>query len=217
IGTNADEDNIVLDFFAGSGTTAHAVMAQNIEDGGNRKYILVQIPEFTPVDSEARKAGFETIADITAERVRRAAKKLKYENGFRYFCLDRSHLRVFDFMQTEPNKSKEDILKLLRMSMFADNTLMANWTPIGVVFELGLKNGMPLDSIYETQKQGGYALHYLTNENRVFVFCFDVLIKEDIAKLLPQNAKFICLDKALTDSAKLNIVAQIGLLNIKTI
>jgi adenine-specific DNA-methyltransferase len=213
----AGENDIVLDFFAGSGTTAHAVMAQNIEDGGNRKYILVQIPEYTPENSEARKAGFETIADITAERVRRAAKKLNCENGFRYFKLDRSHFRVFEQMQYEKGKSKEEVLKLLRMSMFHDNTLMANWSPIGVAFEVGLKNGMPLDSEYKAEKNGKYNLHYLTSETRVFVFCFDEQISEDIAKILPQNAKFICLDKALTDSVKLNIVAQIGLENIETI
>ncbi len=217
IGTKTDEDNIVLDFFAGSGTTAHAVMAQNIEDGGNRKYILVQIPEYTPENSEARKAGYETIADITAERVRRVAKKLNYKNGFRYFRLDRSHFRVFEQMIHEKGKSKEEALKLLRMSMFHDNTLMANWTPIGVAFEIGLKNGMPLTSKYKVEKNGGYTLHTLTDDERVFVFCFDAVVKEDIAKLLPQNTKFVCLDKSLTDSVKLNIVAQIGLENVETI
>lgn len=217
IGTNIDEDNIVLDFFAGSGTTAHAVMAQNIEDGGNRRYILVQTPEYTPENSEARKAKYETIADITAERVRRAAKKLNYENGFRYFRLDRSHFRVFEQMQFEKGKSKEEALKILRMSMFYDNTLTANWTPIGVAFEIGLKNGMALTSEYKVEKNGGYTLYTLTDDERVFVFCFDALVKEDIAKLLPQNAKFICPDKSLTDSIKLNIVAQIGLENVETI
>ncbi len=217
IGTKTDEDNIVLDFFAGSGTTAHAVMAQNIEDGGNRKYILVQIPEYTPENSEARKAGYETIADITAERVRRVAKKLNYKNGFRYFRLDRSHFRVFEQMIHEKGKSKEEVLKLLRMSMFHDNTLMANWTPIGVAFEIGLKNGMSLTSKYKVEKNGKYNLHYLTSETRTFVFCFDEQISEEIAKLLPQNAKFVCPDKSLTDSVKLNIVAQIGLENVETI
>ncbi len=217
IGTNIDEDNIVLDFFAGSGTTAHAVMAQNIEDGGSRRYILVQTPEYTPENSEARKAKYKTIADITSERVRRAAKKLNYENGFRYFRLDRSHFRVFEQMQFEKGKSKEEVLKILRMSMFHDNTLMANWTPIGVAFEIGLKNGMSLTSEYKVEKNGGYTLHMLADDERVFVFCFDVVIKEDIVKLLPQNAKFVCLDKSLTDSVKLNIVAQIGLENVETI
>lgn len=212
-----DEDDIILDFFAGSGTTAHAVMAQNIEDGGNRRYILVQTPEYTPENSEARKAKLETIADITAKRVEEAMKKLNYENGFRYFRLDRSHFRVFEQMQFEKGKSKEEVLKILRMSMFHDNTLMANWTPIGVAFEIGLKNGMALTSKYKVEKNGGYTLHTLTDDERVFVFCFDTTVKEDIAKLLPQNAKFICLDKSLTDSVKLNIVAQIGLENVETI
>jgi len=117
----------------------------------------------------------------------------------------------------EKGKSKEEVLKLLRMSMFHDNTLMANWTPIGVAFEIGLKNGMSLTSKYKVEKNGKYNLHYLTSETRTFVFCFDEQISEEIAKLLPQNAKFVCPDKSLTDSVKLNIVAQIGLENVETI
>ncbi len=73
-------DGIVLDFFSGSATTAHAVMQLNAEDGGNRKFILVQIPEPTPENSEARKAGYATIAGIGKERIRRAANKIKEEH-----------------------------------------------------------------------------------------------------------------------------------------
>lgn len=79
LSTMKDEGHIVLDFFAGSGTTAHAVMAQNAEDGGNRKWICVQIPEETAEESEAHKAGFKTIADISRERIRRAGEKVHEE------------------------------------------------------------------------------------------------------------------------------------------
>jgi adenine-specific DNA-methyltransferase len=72
-----DKNNIVLDFFAGSGTTAHAVIQQNAEDGGNRKFIMVQLPEVTDEKSEAYKAGYSTIAEISKERIRRAGKKIK--------------------------------------------------------------------------------------------------------------------------------------------
>ena len=75
-----NESDIILDFFSGSGTTAHAVMKQNAEDGGNRKYICVQMPEETPEGSEARKAGYKKISDIAIERIKRAAKKIKEEN-----------------------------------------------------------------------------------------------------------------------------------------
>ena len=96
----SDPDSIVLDFFSGSGTTAHAVMQLNAEDGGHRKFICVQFDEDTPEDSEARKAGYKTIPDIAKERIRRAATKIKEENplatnsldtGFRVFRLDSSN------------------------------------------------------------------------------------------------------------------------------
>ncbi|MEY3784290.1 MAG: hypothetical protein RLZZ230_612 [Candidatus Parcubacteria bacterium] len=77
LSTNKDDNDIILDFFAGSGTTAHAVMAQNIADGGNRSYVCVQMPEETPVGSEARKAGYERISEIAIERIKRASAKLK--------------------------------------------------------------------------------------------------------------------------------------------
>ena len=96
----SDPDSIVLDFFSGSGTTAHAVMQLNAEDGGHRKFICVQLAEETPEGSEARKAGYKTIPDIAKERIRRAATKIKEENplatnsldtGFRVFRLDSSN------------------------------------------------------------------------------------------------------------------------------
>lgn len=76
-----DKQDIILDFFSGSATTAHAVMQLNAEDGGNRKYIMVQLPEPTPENSEARKAGYMTIAEIGKERIRRVAHKIKQENS----------------------------------------------------------------------------------------------------------------------------------------
>ena len=81
VSTCTDNEDIILDFFAGSGTTAHAVMALNAEDGGNRKCISVQLPEPTPENSPARKAGFNTIAEITRERIRRAGKKILEEES----------------------------------------------------------------------------------------------------------------------------------------
>ena len=92
----SNKDSLILDFFSGSSTTAHAVMQLNAEDGGKRKYIMVQLPEETPEDSEARKAGYNTIPEIAKERIRRAGKKIKEESplttqnldtGFRVFRL----------------------------------------------------------------------------------------------------------------------------------
>ena len=101
-----DKNALVLDFFSGSATTAHAVMLLNAEDGGNRKFIMVQLPELTPEDSEARKAGYETICEIGKERIRRAGKQIKesaglYANdldtGFRVLKLDESNFKQVSF------------------------------------------------------------------------------------------------------------------------
>lgn len=112
----SNEDSIILDFFSGSATTAHAVMQLNAEDGGNRKYICVQLPEPTPEDSEARKAGYATIPEIAKERIRRAGKKIveeqkakaekegglfaeeekKLDIGFKVFKLDSSNINAWD-------------------------------------------------------------------------------------------------------------------------
>ena len=108
---NINKDSIILDFFAGSATTAHAVYQKNLEDGGNRKYICVQLPEQTEENTEAYKAGFKNIADIGKERIRRAVKKIKEESnqqnlldqskndldlGFKVFKLDKSNFKVWD-------------------------------------------------------------------------------------------------------------------------
>jgi len=112
----SNKDSIILDFFSGSATTAHAVMQLNAEDGGNRKYICVQLPEQTPEDSEARKAGYATIPEIAKERIRRAGKKIveeqkakagkegglfaekenKLDIGFKVFKLDSSNINAWD-------------------------------------------------------------------------------------------------------------------------
>lgn len=102
----ADKDSLILDFFSGSATTAHAVMQLNAEDGGNRRFIMVQLPELTPEDSEARKAGYENICELGKERIRRAGKKIKTDNplttqdldtGFRVLKLDETNFKQVSF------------------------------------------------------------------------------------------------------------------------
>lgn len=115
----SDPDSIVLDFFSGSGTTAHAVMQLNAEDGGHRKFICVQLAEETPEDSEARKAGYKTIPDIAKERIRRAATKIKEENplttnsldtGFRVFRLDSSNFTDVKRTPAELGQGELDLM-----------------------------------------------------------------------------------------------------------
>ncbi len=150
IGTTPNDQDVVFDFFAGSGTTGHAVMAQNAADGGNRRYILVQLPE--PLDPENKEqktaADFcdklgkpRTIAELTKERLRRAAKKIKEENpdfkgdlGFRVFKLDSTNIREW-----EPKR--DDLEGSLQMSI---EHLKADRTEADILYELLLKLGLDL-------------------------------------------------------------------------
>jgi len=159
IGT--EKSDVVLDFFAGSGTTAHAVMAQNAKDGGNRKFILVQLPEEVDPESDAAKAGFDNIADITKERVRRAGKKIIEESdgklklkgedaldfGFRVLKLNESNIE--DWNSEEASKSPKDLLDALKTSR-----LKTGRSEQDVVFEVLVKYGIELTSSVEEQKVG---------------------------------------------------------------
>jgi adenine-specific DNA-methyltransferase len=156
-----DGESIVMDFFAGSGTTAHAVMAQNAKDGGNRKFILVQLPEQVDPESEAAKAGFDNIADITKERVRRAGKKIIEESdgklklkgegaldfGFRVLKLNESNIE--DWNSEEASKSPKDLLDALKTTR-----LKSGRSEQDVVFEVLVKYGIELTSTVEVQKIG---------------------------------------------------------------
>jgi len=157
----SDKDSLVLDFFAGSGTTAHAVMAQNAKDGGSRKFILVQLPEQIEPESEAAKAGFASITDITKERVRRAGKKITEESegelelkgqgaldvGFRVLKLNESNIEDWD--SDEASKSPENFLGSLKTSR-----LKSGRSDQDVVFEVLVKYGIDLSARVEEIKVG---------------------------------------------------------------
>ena len=121
-------DSLILDFFSGSATTAHAVMQLNAEDGGKRKYICVQLPEETPEGSEARKAGYATIPEIAKERIRRAGRKIKEESqlttqdldtGFRVFRIDSGNYKN---VTMQPNEYDQQMLDLFVDNIKADRT-----------------------------------------------------------------------------------------------
>ena len=114
VGIGSKSDSVILDFFSGSATTAHAVMQLNAEDGGKRKFIMVQLPEVTDVKSEAHKAGYKNICEIGKERIRRAGKKIKEEHpeakdldtGFRVLKLDTSNMQDVYYTPSEFNEQK---------------------------------------------------------------------------------------------------------------
>ncbi len=151
---NLKNNDIILDFFSGSATTAHAVMQLNAEDGGNRKYICVQIPEPTPEDSEARKAGYNTIPEIAKERIRRAGKKIveeqkekaekegdlfaeepkKLDIGFKVFKLDSSNINAWD-------SNPENLETALQNSLF---NIKDDRSEDDLLYEILIKYGIEL-------------------------------------------------------------------------
>ena len=143
----SSKDSLVLDFFSGSATTAHAVMQLNAEDGGHRKFICVQLPEKTDEQSEAYKAGYKTICEIGKERIRRAGEKIKAESplttqdldtGFKVFKLDSSNLVKWD---NTPTTDEEEVKKRIQQSLFY---LVDGRSDLALVYEIMLKCGLSL-------------------------------------------------------------------------
>lgn len=183
------DNEIILDFFAGSATTADAVMQLNAEDGGNRRYIMVQLPEACDEDSEAYKAGYKNIAEISKERIRRAGKKIKEETGadidygFRVFKVDSSNMK--DIYYT-PDKLNQSILDELESNIKEDRTGLDLLTQ--VMLEAGLELSLPI----ETKDICGREVHFVAGNS--LAACFDENLDEDfirqIAKHEPLKAVF---------------------------
>lgn len=208
-----DSDNIVLDFFAGSGTTAHAVMDLNAEDGGNRKWICVQVPEGTGDDSEACKAGYKTISALSMERIRRAGAKIgKGDVGFKAFSLSPSNYSEWNVLT-----DKDDEKALLKQAkLFVEQPLVAGYNEQSVVYEVLLKEGFDLNAKVAEVKKGGIACYHITDGDKEMNITFaKKLTKEQIDSLeLPKDTTFVCLDSALDDTTKVNIARN---LMVKTI
>lgn len=173
---------IVLDFFSGSSTTAHAVMQLNAEDGGNRKYIMVQLPEETDEKSEAYKAGYKTIAEIGKERIRRAAQKIKEETkadidyGFRVYKLDSSNMK--DVYYNPANYTQQDL------GMFIDN-IKEDRTEEDLVTQVMLDWGLPLSLNIEQKEISGKKVY--TVADSYLYCCFDKGLDEAFAKEVAKN------------------------------
>ena len=181
----ADKDSFILDFFSGSSTTAHAVMKLNAEDGGNRKFIMVQLPEKTNENSEAYKAGYKNICEIGKERIRRAAKKIKEEAGlsaqnldigFRVLKLDTSNMEDVYYTPQE----------FELQSLFNEN-VKANRTNEDLLFQVMLDLGIELSAKIENKQIAGKNVHFV--DDNYLAACFDRDVNEstitEIAKLQP--------------------------------
>ncbi len=192
INGNNSRDYIILDFFSGSATTAHAVMQLNAEDGGNRKFIMVQLPEKTDPKSEAYKAGYPNICEIGKERIRRAGKKIKEENkdkeaidrldtGFRVLKLDSSNMA--DVYYTP---AQTPIEQTLGFEAFEDN-IKPDRTAEDLLFQVMPECNLPLSSRIEEREIHGKKV-YAVDDNYL-VACFDRDIDEqvitEIARMQP--------------------------------
>lgn len=241
-----DDDFIVLDFFAGSGTTAHAVMDLNAEDGGNRKFILVQIPEKTDEKSEAKKAGYENIAQISQERIRRAGAKIEeevgekrgyynglreemgykereikemqadeegkrydFDDGFKSFKLSQSNYRQWQVMNEE-NTEKE---LLEQAKLFAEKPLMDNYDAKAVVYEILTKEGFDLNADVKEKIVEKIKVWVVSDtEKKMFISFAKKLTKGKVEKLeLKKTDIFVCLDSALDDTTKINLLRNFNL------
>lgn len=200
------KDEIVLDFFSGSATTAHAVMQLNAEDGGNRKFIMVQFPEICADDSDAKKAGFDTICDIGKERIRRAGKKIVEDNplttqnldtGFRVFKLDETNMTDVYYSADEYS---QDMLSLLESNVKADRT------DLDLLFGCLLEWGLPLSLPYTSEQIEGCTVH--TYNDGDLIACFDENIPDSVIKTIAkkQPLRAVFRDSSFANSpSKINV------------
>lgn len=220
-GTVPDRAEIVLDFFAGSSATAQAVLELNREDGGDRRFIMVQLPE--PVNDPR----LPTIAEIGKERIRRVIARMREEQagkldlqtreqpedlGFRVYKLGRSHFRPWQPYQGESTAVVQQLFDQ------AESPLVERWQPAGLLVEIMLQEGFPLDSAVERQKEFAHnAVERVSSEfceHRLFV-CLDARVAQEtveaLAGALEAQDVFVCLDQALTDEGKMRLADRSNL------
>ena len=208
------KDSIILDFFSGSATTAHAVMQLNAEDGGNRKYIMVQLDEETDEKSEAYKAGYKYITDIGEERIRRAAKKIKEETnadidyGFRVYKLDSSNMNDVYY---KPDEYKQD-----QLGMFEDN-IKEDRSDLDILTQVMLDLGLTLDLKIAEKEINGHKVYFVENNSLIASFSnitdistIDEMCKDKPLKLVFRESSF------KTDEDKINIQERVKKLSPET-
>ncbi|WP_221364601.1 site-specific DNA-methyltransferase [Clostridium perfringens] len=218
------EDEIVLDFFSGSATTAHAVMKLNAEDNGKRRFIMVQIPEETDEKSEAFKSGYKNICEIGKERIRRAGKKILEENkdkegiedldiGFKVFNLDSTNLKAWD----ENLQSDKDMVEQLED---LQNPIKEGRTTEDLVYEIMLKYGVDLTMPIEELEILGSKVYSVGCG--YLMICLEDNISLDLIEAIGNKKpnRVVLADKGLTTSDLINgekILTELGVQDIRTI
>lgn len=185
INGNKRENGIILDFFSGSGTSAHAVMQLNAEDNGHRKYILMQLPTETGETSEAYKMGYKTICDIGEERIRRAGKKIKEETGadidygFRCFRVDSSNMKDVYYKPSD--------VKQAELDLFTDN-IKEDRTPEDLLIQVMLDLGVLLSSKVEEKEIAGKKVFSVADG--YLIACFDRDVTDDVVTAIARKHPF---------------------------
>ena len=201
---NLKEDSIVLDFFSGSASTAHAVMNKNAEDGGHRKFIMVQLPESCDEKSEAYKAGYKNICEIGKERIRRAAKKIieehpdaKFDGGFRVLKLDGTNMKDVYYA---PADYQQNFLDRLESNIKEDRT------DLDLLFGCLLEWGLSLSLPYQSENIDSCTVHNYNDGD--LIACFDENIPDSVIKTIAkrQPLRAVFRDSSFAGSpAKINV------------
>lgn len=222
LATRDNEENIILDFFAGSATTAHAVMQLNAEDGGNRRFIMVQLPEATDEKSEAFKAGYPTIAEISKERIRRAAAKIHddfadklpedWDGGFRVLKVDSTNMKDVYYRPDEVSQS--DLLDMV-------SHIKEDRSGEDLLFQVMLDWGLPLSLSIQERDVDGKKVYFVGEKSSLgyaLAACFDELneaVIQAVAAETPQ--KFVSVEYAISqDADKTNIKEWFKQLSLET-
>ena len=196
---STDKDSLILDFFSGSATTAHAVMQLNAEDGGHRKYIMVQLPELTSENSEAYKAGYKNICEIGKERIRRAGRKIKEEAGlmaqdldfgFRCLRLDSSNMKDVYYKPEDLGQMELDkLIDNVKEDRSAEDLLFQ------IMLELSLELSLPIETV-------DIADHKVFKvDGNYLIACFEPNITEDVVNAIAKEKPYYAV---LRDSSLLN-------------
>lgn len=199
-----DKNALVMDFFSGSASTAHAVMELNVADGGKRKYIMVQIPEIVEEDTPAKKAGYPNICEIGKERIRRAAKKIaeehpdaKFDGGFRVLKLDDTNMKDVYYASADYQQNLLDQL---------ESNIKEDRTDLDLLFGCLLEWGLPLSLPYQSEDIEGCTVHNYNDGD--LIACFDENIPDSVMKTIAkrQPLRVVFRDSSFAGSpAKINV------------
>lgn len=213
---NKNDDDIILDFFSGSATTAHAVFNDNIKNNKHNKFIMIQIPEETNEKSEAHRKGYKNICEIGKERIRRAGDKILEESenknldiGFKVFKVDESN-----FIPWNPNLNSEEDIKEAIIN--TENNLVQGRSELDLVYELLLKLNMDLTIPIEEKIMNNHKIYVI--DNGYVLICLDSNLDESITDdllklkedLFVEYCQVILRDDALDDNSSINIYENLN-------